>query len=286
MTMTDALTQRKQIKAKKPVFLAQDTHKKTRIRPRWKRPRGLQSKVRLHKRGYRRSVSTGWRSPKAVRGLSPEGLVPIRIETLAHLEGLDPKTHGALISGRVSIKTKKILYDAARERKITILNRDANVFDERYAAKMAERDERKKRLEDKRKRQEKLKKDIEATEKSGVAAESLKEPRSGEKSAQGSTKAESKAEASKAEPTMESNAPAESKAEPKAQEATKAAEPTAKPASEQTATEASAQQEKVSASEKKSATVPDASSKETDAQKADQKPTAKKDTPKDAEGSR
>lgn len=175
MRMTDALTKRNQLKARKPAFLAQDTHKKKRIRQRWKRPRGLQSKVRLHKRGYRRSVSSGWRSPKAARGLSPEGLIPVRVENLVQLEALDPATHGAMVSGRVSIRTKKTLYDEAKKRSITILNRDAKVFEERYTAKMAERETRKKQLAAKRKRQEKLKKDIEETQKSGVAAEGLKE---------------------------------------------------------------------------------------------------------------
>lgn len=175
MRMTDALTKRNQLKARKPAFLAQDTHKKKRIRQRWKRPRGLQSKVRLHKRGYRRSVSSGWRSPKAARGLSPEGLIPVRVENLAQLEALDAATHGAMVSGRVSIRTKKTLYDEAKKRSITILNRDAKVFEERYTAKMAERENRKKQLAAKRKRQEKLKKDIEDTQKSGVAAEGLKE---------------------------------------------------------------------------------------------------------------
>ena len=175
--MKDALTKRKQLKARKPVFLAQDTHKKKRIRQRWRRPRGLQSKIRLNKRGYRRGVSSGWRSPRQVRGLSPEGLVPIRVETIAQLETIDPKTQGAIVSGRVSIRTKKALYDAAAQRSITVLNRDAATFEERYVQKLAERDARKKRLESKRKRQEKLKKDIEKTEKSGVAAEGLKAPK-------------------------------------------------------------------------------------------------------------
>ena len=177
MRMKDALTKRNELKARKPAFLAQDTHKKKRIRQRWKRPRGLQSKVRLHKRGYRRGVSSGWRSPKAARGLSREGLIPVRVENLSQLESLDPKTQGALVSGRVSIRTKKALYDAANQRSITILNRDAKVFEERYATKMAEREARKKLIEDRRKRQEKLKKDIEETQKSGVAAEGLKEPK-------------------------------------------------------------------------------------------------------------
>ena len=202
MRMTDALTKRKQIKSKKPDFLAQDTHKKKRIRQRWKRPRGLQSKVRLNKRGYRRGVSTGWRSPKSVRGLSPEGLIQVRVETLAQLEALDPKTQGAIVSGRVSIRTKKALYDAATAKKITILNRDAKVFEDRYAARMADRESRKKQLEEKRKRQEKLKKDLEKTKESGVAAEGLK-AKAAEKKATDNVEATSDDTATETKPASE-----------------------------------------------------------------------------------
>lgn len=127
-----ALDKRKEIKARKPKFLAQDYHKKKRIRQRWKRPRGLQSKMRLNKRGYRRGISSGWRSPRSVRGFSPEGLEVVRVETISQLETVDPVTQGVMVSGRVSVRTKKILFDAARERKITILNRRADTFDERY----------------------------------------------------------------------------------------------------------------------------------------------------------
>lgn len=262
MRMTDAITKRKQIKAKKPVFLAQDTHKKKRIRQRWRRPRGLQSKIRLNKRGYRRGVSSGWRSPIAARGLSPEGLIPVRIETLAQLEALDAKTQGAMVSGRVSIRTKKILYDAAAKKKVTVLNRDAKLFEERYAAKMAERESRKKQLEAKRERQEKLKKDIEKTQESGVAAEGLKkgsgdsETKSAEKPASAQKDDSAKKAAASTDAASEKKEP--SKAAP-AQKTESAAKKDA-PASE-----------KKDAPEKKDAA---SSEKKADAS-ADEKPTKK-----------
>ena len=54
--MSEKLELRKKIKAKKPNFVSQDTHKRKRIRPRWRKPRGWHSKIRLHKIGYRKMV--------------------------------------------------------------------------------------------------------------------------------------------------------------------------------------------------------------------------------------
>ena len=57
MEKKDLLEFRKKIKAKKPNFIRQDAHKKGEIKKKWRRPKGLQSKMRLHKRGYRKSPS-------------------------------------------------------------------------------------------------------------------------------------------------------------------------------------------------------------------------------------
>ena len=46
MELKEELELRKKIKSKKPDFIRQDFHKK-RLKKKWKRPRGLHSKVRL-----------------------------------------------------------------------------------------------------------------------------------------------------------------------------------------------------------------------------------------------
>lgn len=197
--MADPLKQRKEQKARKPAFIAQDAHKKKRIRARWKRPRGLQSKVRLNKLGYNTGVSTGWRSPKAVRGTAPNGLEQIRVETRAQLEALDAKTQGAMVSGRVSMRTKKTLYDAAAKLGVTILNRDSAKFAERYETKLKLRAERKQRLAKKQKARTEQKKAAEKKDAKASKAESKPgsedpEPTAKPEAKQAETK-ESKAEA-------------------------------------------------------------------------------------------
>ena len=67
------LALRAQMKGKKPEFIRQDAHKKPGLGWKWRRPKGITSKMRLHLKGYRRIVKKGYRSPKDVRGLTKDG---------------------------------------------------------------------------------------------------------------------------------------------------------------------------------------------------------------------
>lgn len=120
--MKSQLELRKEIKNRKPTFSKQDSHKKARLSKSWRRPKGIQSKMRLGIKGYARCPEIGWGSPKSVKGLSPEGLVEVKVESMKDIEGIDAKTQGAVIGGTVG-KLKKIqLVKALSEKKITILN--------------------------------------------------------------------------------------------------------------------------------------------------------------------
>ena len=122
MEKTELLKLRKRAKAKKPNFIRQDAHKKAEISKKWRRPRGFQSKMRLHKRGYRKSPSQGYRSPAVVRGLDKSGLVPTIISSKKELENIDAKNQGAIIAKAVGLKKRVELVNYAKEKGITILN--------------------------------------------------------------------------------------------------------------------------------------------------------------------
>ena len=73
--MTEALLNlRRAIKQKKPAFLRQKSKQIKRLGKKWRKPKGLHSKLRLSKKGHSQSVSSGWRSPHKVRGLHRLGL--------------------------------------------------------------------------------------------------------------------------------------------------------------------------------------------------------------------
>ena len=88
---------------KRPLFVRQAAHRYARIGRdgAWRRPRGLQSKQRRHY-GYRaKIVRIGYRSPAAVRGLTPAGFRPVLVRTRNELDGLDAARDAAVIARTV-----------------------------------------------------------------------------------------------------------------------------------------------------------------------------------------
>ena len=48
---------------RKPDFIRQDAHKKPKLGYKWRKPKGSDSKIRKHLKGYRVGVSVGWKKP-------------------------------------------------------------------------------------------------------------------------------------------------------------------------------------------------------------------------------
>ncbi|MCK5629278.1 MAG: 50S ribosomal protein L32e [Nanoarchaeota archaeon] len=159
---------RKAMKAKKPDFRRQDSHKKKRVGVAWRKPKGLQSKMRLCRKGYRNSVSTGYGSPKQVAGLSKEGLVKVNVACVKDLENIDNKAQGIIINSSVGNKKRLDIFKVAKEKQIAVLNiKDT----EKYAAKI-ESGRNKKKEDQVKKDTEKKKKVKEAEEKKSEKLES------------------------------------------------------------------------------------------------------------------
>lgn len=161
---------RKKIKRKKPKFSRQDAHKKKSLGYKWRRPKGLHSKMRMQKKGYKRIVKKGHGSPVSVKGFNEEGLKKVMIFNEEGLKNIDNKTQGAIISSRVSLKNKIDILQEAEKNKVKILNiKDTVGFikeikEKREKAK-EEKEEKKKEKEDKKKAAAKKK---EKEEKKGV----------------------------------------------------------------------------------------------------------------------
>jgi len=109
---------------KRPLFVRQAAHRYGRIGrdESWRRPRGLQSKQRRHY-GYRsKIVRVGYRSPAAVRGLTPAGFRPVLVRTREELDGLDVARDAAVIARTVGTRRRLILEEEARRLGIRVLN--------------------------------------------------------------------------------------------------------------------------------------------------------------------
>lgn len=118
----ELLTIRNSLKASKPTFRRHDSHKKKRVSASWRRPRGRQSKMRLHIKGYSRARSTGFGSPVAVKALSRTGFTQNIVSKVLDFKSLNKVNDGIIISRTVGMRRRKELVEFALKNDFTILN--------------------------------------------------------------------------------------------------------------------------------------------------------------------
>lgn len=144
---------RRVIKKKKPRFIRQSSLRK-KLCKKWRRPKGIHSKMRLSRGGKAANAQAGYGSPKAVKGLSREGLIPIIINTEKDLEEIDSKNAGIIIASNVGLKKRIELVKRAAEKGLKLLNiKDADKLMKKWEQKRAEK---KKQREEKKKKPAKL----------------------------------------------------------------------------------------------------------------------------------
>ncbi len=90
-------------------FIRHASHRKAKLKDRWRRPRGLHNKQRLEIKGSTPRVKIGYRSQASQRG-KRKGLLVKQVYTLADFDVLDPKVHGIVI-GSVGLKKKLVLLE-------------------------------------------------------------------------------------------------------------------------------------------------------------------------------
>jgi large subunit ribosomal protein L32e len=106
----------------KPAFNRQESWRYKRVKPAWRRARGVTSKIRKEEAGWPAKVKVGYGTAAATRGLHPRGLQDRLVHRLSELEGLDPKIHIIRISARVGERKRLTLLDELRQRKFHIAN--------------------------------------------------------------------------------------------------------------------------------------------------------------------
>ena len=107
---------------KKPKFRRQESWRYKRVTDRWRRPHGVDSKMRKKVKGWPASPTTGYRSPKNTRGLHPSGFVETRIQTVEDLVGIDPEMQAIRIARTVGGRKRVEILALAEEKGIHVLN--------------------------------------------------------------------------------------------------------------------------------------------------------------------
>lgn len=115
---------REERKRKMPDFVRQESWRYVRIKENWRRPRGKDSKMRLHKKGYPKCPRVGYRSPKLVRGLHPSGFREVLVynvkDVIAKVK--DPTRYAVRIASCVGERKRKEIVEYAAKHGIKVLN--------------------------------------------------------------------------------------------------------------------------------------------------------------------
>lgn len=116
------LKKRAEISSRRPKFVRQESWRYKRLKPNWRRPKGIDNKMREKRKGYPPLVSVGYRGPKEARGLHPSGYDVVHVYNVFDLELVDPETEAIIIGRTVGERKKRQILDAAEDRNIKVLN--------------------------------------------------------------------------------------------------------------------------------------------------------------------
>ncbi|MHA1712036.1 MAG: 50S ribosomal protein L32e [Candidatus Freyarchaeota archaeon] len=117
-----ALKLRQRIKSKKPKFRRQESWRYKRVKESWRRPRGLDSKMRMKVKGWPKTVEVGYRGPKLARGIHPSGYEEVLIRTVDEVDKVDPETQAIRIAHGVGARKRAEIVAKAEKLAIHILN--------------------------------------------------------------------------------------------------------------------------------------------------------------------
>lgn len=113
---------RNRMKDKKPVFIRQDNPKRPKLSDKWRKPKGIHSKIRHHFKGRRKMPSPGYKSPADVKGLHATGLQMVRVYSLEAIPSLNKDSQGIVIPKTIGKRKRLEILRKAKEMNITVLN--------------------------------------------------------------------------------------------------------------------------------------------------------------------
>jgi large subunit ribosomal protein L32e len=117
-----ALEVRERVKKSKPKFVRQESWRFKRLKESWRRPRGVDNKMRRKIKGWPPTVNTGYRGPKVSRGLHPSGYKEVLVYNINELKEIDPETQAIKIAHVVGKRKRTMILVEAKKKKIVILN--------------------------------------------------------------------------------------------------------------------------------------------------------------------
>jgi large subunit ribosomal protein L32e len=119
----EALAKRAIVSGRRPAFKRQEWFRYAKLGEKWRKPKGIHSKMKRRLKRRPPMVDIGFRGPSAARGLHPSGFEEVLVYNVDGLDGLDPKVQAVRIGGTVGTKKRIAIEDRAAELGIRVLNR-------------------------------------------------------------------------------------------------------------------------------------------------------------------
>jgi large subunit ribosomal protein L32e len=116
------VAKRKEVAENRPAFVRQESWRYVRIHPEWRKPKGVDSKIRRQDKGWPALVRVGYRGPVESRGLHPSGHYEVLIHRTNDLDSLVPGRDVARIGGTVGAKKREKILERATELGIRVVN--------------------------------------------------------------------------------------------------------------------------------------------------------------------
>ncbi len=113
---------RRRLSQGRPKFHAFESWRFIKIKPRWRKPRGIDNKMRTNERGWPKVANIGWGGPAAVRGLHASGKEEVMVFNVDDLKTVNAETQVARISGTVGGKKRALILAEAEKNGVKILN--------------------------------------------------------------------------------------------------------------------------------------------------------------------
>jgi large subunit ribosomal protein L32e len=203
------LKARKRAKKKKPDFVRPESWRYLKLKESWRRPRGLDHKVRRKIKGWPPGVSVGYKGPKDARGLHPSGYREVLVHNAKEVSAIDPKSEAARIAHTVGKRKRVQIIAEAKQREVFILN-----FKSVKEKVEEEKEEEEEEAEEPEAAEEKLEKKP-AAEKKAVKKEVAKPKRASPKQQKGSQKEQKTQKKEQKTPAKESAKKAEKPKKPR-----------------------------------------------------------------------
>ena len=119
----DLLRARKKVSSTRPKFVRQESWRYSRLAENWRKPKGVDNKMRKQVSGVPPLVKVGYRGPKSARGIHPSGYRDRLIHNIRDLEKLDPKIDAARIGHTVGRRKRIDIVSKANALGVKVLNR-------------------------------------------------------------------------------------------------------------------------------------------------------------------